>query len=79
MIAPAEMLVAALIFPGTVTAYNSSLSVIAISLFSSEHNGAFLKDHHMHMPSRANLMDRKKASGVSFMDLKAEMLALLKD
>ena len=79
MIAPAEMLVAALIFPGTVTAYNSSLSVISISLFSSEHNGAFLKDHHMHMPSRANLMDRKKASGFSFMDLKAEMLALLKD
>ena len=77
MIAPAEMLVAALIFPGTVTAYNSSLSVIAISLFSSEHNGAFLKDHHMHMPSRANLMDRKKASGFSFMDLKAEIKLIL--
>ena len=79
MIAPEEMLVAALIFPGTVTACNSSLSVTAISLFSPEHNGAFLKDHHMHMPSRANLMGRKRASGFSFRDLKAEMLALLKD
>ena len=79
MIAPEEMLVAALIFPGTVTACNSSLSVIAISLFSPEHNGAFLKDHRTHMPSRANLMGRKRASGFSFRDLKAEMLALLKD
>ena len=79
MIAPEEMLVAALIFLGTVTACNSSLSVIAISLFSTEHNGAFLKDHHMHMPSRDNLTGRKRASGFSFRDLKAEMLALLKD
>ena len=79
MIAPEEMLVAALIFPGTGTACNSSLSVIAISLFSPEHNGAFLKGHHVHMPRGANLMGRKRASVFSFRDLKTEMLALLKD
>ena len=79
MIAPEEMLVAALIFPGTGTAYNSSLSVIAISLFSPEHNGAFFKSNHVHMPSRANLRGRKRASVFSFRDSKTEMLALLKD
>ena len=74
-----EMLAAAFTFLGTGMACDSSLSIIVLLHSHQSTRNLVLKDYHMHMPIRADLMGRKRDRVLSHRSLKAEMLALSRD